>query len=59
MNFEHEMLHKDFAQVACEADEVWEKLLSKIQVSGGTEREKAYFILACIMLLNGRLYEVM
>jgi predicted alpha-1,2-mannosidase len=43
MNLEYEMLHKDFAQVAREADHTWEKLLSKIQVSGGTEREKRLF----------------
>lgn len=43
MNLEYEMLHKDFAQVAREADYTWEKLLSKIQVSGGTEREKKLF----------------
>lgn len=43
MNLEYEMFHKDFAQVAREADYTWEKLLSKIQVSGGTEREKKLF----------------
>lgn len=43
MNLEYEMLHKDFAQVAREADHTWEKLLSKIRVSGGTEREKRLF----------------
>lgn len=45
MNFEHEMLHKDFAQVACEADEVWEKLLSKIQVSGERNVKKLILFL--------------
>lgn len=43
MNLEQEMLNKDFAQVAREADNTWEKLLSKIKVSGGTEREKNLF----------------
>ena len=43
MNFEQEMLNKDFAQVAREADNTWEKLLSKIKVSGGTDREKNLF----------------
>ncbi len=43
MNLEREMIDKDFAQVAREADEAWEKLLSKIRVSGGTEREKRLF----------------
>lgn len=40
MNLEQEMLDKSFAQVRDEADKTWEKLLSKIQVEGGTEREK-------------------
>ena len=54
MNFEHEMLHKDFAQVACEADEVWGKAFClKYKCHGGTERaKKLNFILACIMLLK-------
>lgn len=43
MNLEQEMLNKDFAQVAREADNTWEKLLSKIKVSGGTDREKNLF----------------
>jgi len=43
MNLEKEMLNKNFAQVSKEADEAWEKLLSKIIVSGGTEREKGLF----------------
>lgn len=43
MNLEHEMLNKDFVQVAREADDIWEELLSKIKVSGGTEREKRLF----------------
>lgn len=43
MNLEAEMLDKSFAQVRQEADSVWEELLSKIQVKGGTEREKGLF----------------
>ena len=43
MNLEKEMLDKDFAQVRREAGDTWEKLLSKIIVSGGTEREKGLF----------------
>ena len=42
-NAKQEMLNKDFAQVAREADNTWEKLLSKIKVSGGTDREKNLF----------------
>lgn len=43
MNLEAEMLNKSFVQVTEEADSVWETLLSKIQVAGGTEREKRLF----------------
>jgi predicted alpha-1,2-mannosidase len=43
MNLEKEMLNKDFDQVREEANATWEKLLSHIQVSGGTEREKELF----------------
>ncbi len=43
MNLEAEMLHKSFDQVREEANVEWNKLLSKIKVSGGTEREKGLF----------------
>jgi len=43
MNLEQEMLDKSFNQVCQEADREWEKLLSKIKVTGGTEREKGIF----------------
>lgn len=43
MNLEQEMLTKDFNQVRQEADNTWEKLLSNIQVEGGTERHKNLF----------------
>ena len=42
-NLEAEMINKSFAQVVKEADETWEALLSKIQVTGGTEKEKVTF----------------
>jgi predicted alpha-1,2-mannosidase len=42
-NLEQEMLGKTFAQVRQEATDTWEKLLSKIQVTGGTERERGIF----------------
>ena len=42
-NLEAEMLNKSFAQVEKEADETWEALLSKIKVTGGTEKEKETF----------------
>ncbi len=43
MNLAAEMLNKNFGQVRNEANDTWEKLLSNIQVSGGTEREKGIF----------------
>ena len=43
MNLEKEMIHKDFTQVAKEADKTWEELLSHIKVTGGTTREKGIF----------------
>ncbi|HEY3388849.1 MAG TPA: glycoside hydrolase domain-containing protein, partial [Prolixibacteraceae bacterium] len=42
-NLEKEMLAKSFAQVRKEATETWESLLSKIKVTGGTERQKGIF----------------
>ncbi|MCL1822439.1 MAG: GH92 family glycosyl hydrolase, partial [Prolixibacteraceae bacterium] len=42
-NLEAEMMNKSFAQVQKEADETWEALLSKIQVTGGTEKQKRTF----------------
>jgi len=42
-NLEAEMIHKNFAQVRNEADATWEALLSKIQVTGGTEKQKRTF----------------
>jgi len=42
-NLETEMAGKSFAEVLREADDTWERLLSKIRVEGGTEREKGLF----------------
>jgi predicted alpha-1,2-mannosidase len=42
-NLEKEMLGKSFSQVRKEASETWETLLSKIKVSGGTERQRGIF----------------
>lgn len=43
MNLEAEMADKSFEQVRTEATYIWETLLSKIQVSGGTEDQKETF----------------
>jgi predicted alpha-1,2-mannosidase len=42
-NLEKELAGKSFDQVKEEASKTWENLLSKIQVSGGTERQKKLF----------------
>lgn len=42
-NLEAEMIDKSFAQVAGEADDSWEALLSKVQVTGGTEKQTGLF----------------
>ena len=42
-NLEIETGNKNFDAVRAEASATWEKLLSKIQVSGGTERQKELF----------------
>ena len=42
-NLEKEMLGKSFSQVRNEATETWNKLLSKIEVTGGTERQRGIF----------------
>jgi len=43
MNLEAELAGKSFDQVKEEALTTWETLLSKIQVTGGTERQKGLF----------------
>lgn len=42
-NLEKEMSGKNFAQVRKEATETWNNLLSKINVTGGTERQRGIF----------------
>lgn len=42
-NLEKEMLGKSFLQVRNEAAKTWQTLLSKITISGGTERQKGLF----------------
>lgn len=43
LNYETEIANKSFEQVRKEADASWEKLLDKIQVKGGTEKQKKMF----------------
>ena len=42
-NLEKELAGKNFDQVRSEASKTWEELLSKIRVSGGTERQRGLF----------------
>src|ERR1035441_2124029 len=42
-NLEKELGEKSFEKVKAEASAAWQKLLSRIQVSGGTERQKELF----------------
>ncbi|WP_162231131.1 GH92 family glycosyl hydrolase, partial [Sunxiuqinia dokdonensis] len=42
-NLEAEVGAKSFSEVKNEANQTWENLLSKIQVNGGTERQKELF----------------
>ena len=42
-NLEKELADKDFATVRTEASATWEKLLAKIQVEGGTEKQRGMF----------------
>jgi predicted alpha-1,2-mannosidase len=42
-NLERELGGKSFAEVKADASATWEKLLSKIEVTGGTERQKELF----------------
>lgn len=42
-NLEEELAQKTFEQVKQDASDTWEKLLSKIKVSGGTERQTQLF----------------
>jgi predicted alpha-1,2-mannosidase len=42
-NYATEIANKNFTQVYKEADEGWEKLLSKVKVSGGTLKQKTMF----------------
>ena len=43
MNLKAEMLDKEFDTVRNEANDIWQKLLSQIEVEGGSEREKGLF----------------
>ncbi|MBS9525633.1 GH92 family glycosyl hydrolase [Litoribacter alkaliphilus] len=43
LNLEEEIGHKTFDEIRAEAGQIWENLLSKIQVEGGSEKQKEMF----------------
>jgi len=43
LNYDKEIADKSFNQVYKDADDSWEKLLNKIKVTGGTEKQKVMF----------------
>ncbi|MDD3036627.1 GH92 family glycosyl hydrolase [Bacteroides sp.] len=56
-NFKQEIASKNFEQVRREADVLWNKELSRIKISGGTEDEKAVFYTALYhTMIDPRIY---
>ena len=45
-NFEEEILHKSFKEVAKAGEKIWDKIMSQIQVEGGTTSQKWSFYTA-------------
>ena len=56
-NFKQEIAAKHFDQVKREADELWNKELSRVQISGGTDEEKTVFYTALYhTMIDPRIY---
>lgn len=56
-NFKQEIAGKNFEQVKREADDLWNKELSRIQIAGGTEEEKNVFYTALYhTMIDPRIY---
>lgn len=56
-NFEQEIASKDFNQVKQEADSLWNKELSRVRISGGTEDDKTVFYTALYhTMIDPRIY---
>lgn len=56
-NFKQEIASKDFDQVEKEADDLWNKELSRVQVAGGTYDEKVIFYTALYhTMIDPRIY---
>lgn len=56
-NFKQEIAAKSFDQVKREADNMWNKELSRVQISGGTDEEKTVFYTALYhTMIDPRIY---
>lgn len=56
-NFKQEIADKDFDQVKREADELWNKELNRVCISGGTDEEKTIFYTALYhTMIDPRIY---
>lgn len=56
-NFKQEIASKDLEQVKKEATDLWNKELSRIRISGGTEDEKTIFYTAMYhTMIDPRIY---
>lgn len=56
-NFKQEMAGKDFDQVKREADELWNRELNRVCISGGTDEEKTIFYTALYhTMIDPRIY---
>lgn len=56
-NFKQEIAAKSFDQVKQEADNMWNKELSRVQISGGTDEEKTVFYTALYhTMIDPRIY---
>lgn len=56
-NFKQEIAGKDFDQVKREADELWNRELNRVRISGGTDEEKTIFYTALYhTMIDPRIY---
>ena len=56
-NFKQEIASKNFDQVKQEANDLWNKELSRVQISGGTDEEKTVFYTALYhTMIDPRIY---
>lgn len=56
-NFKQEIAGKDFDRVKCEADDLWNRELNRVRISGGTDDEKTIFYTALYhTMIDPRIY---